>query len=504
MKSFQFEENIIWGGSKMSSNIFHFSPKKMWMNDPNGLVFYEGEYHLFYQHNPNDIIWGPMHWGHAVSKDLIHWEHLPIAMVPDEIGGIYSGSAVVDWKDSSGFFDGEHGLIVLFTHHKEDGQVQSLAYSKDKGRTWTKYKGNPVIQNPGKQDFRDPKLFWHEDSQKWVTIIVYGDRVRFYSSQNLKDWDYTGEFGAEDGSHDGVWECPELFELPVEGDLKNKKWVLKVDVGNAYAGGSGGQYYIGHFDGKTFINDNPADQILWLDYSKDFYASQTWSNVLDQSTGKARMIWIAWMNNWQYANDIPATDYRGMMSCPRELSLKTTKDGIRLFQSPIPELLNLRNQTRKATSEKSSTQSFGAMEPGIKESINVDFTDQVQAIEVLCRVIVDTSSEVGFKIHFGKGEYLRVGFQKSTETLFIDRSTSGQVDFNPKFSGKFEVPIQLEKGNLHFQILIDKNTAEVFINGGRYVFSSLIFPKDKISKLEGYTMDGNSGFHELEIYQLEQ
>ena len=476
----------------------------MWMNDPNGLVFYKGEYHLFYQHNPNDIVWGPMHWGHALSQDLLTWEHLPIVMEPDEIGGIYSGSAVVDWKDTSGFFDGKEGLIALFTHHRENGQVQSLAYSKDKGRTWIKYNGNPVIQNPGKQDFRDPKLFWHEDSQKWVTLIVYGDRIRFYVSQNLMDWDYTGEFGDKDGCHDGVWECPELFELHVNGDVENKKWVLKVDVGNAYAGGSGGQYYIGHFDGKTFINENPPEQILWLDYSKDFYASQTWSNVLDQSTGKPRMIWIAWMNNWQYANDIPATEYRGTMSCPRELSLKNTKDGIRLFQNPISEISSLRRILRKEPVVKPYNQSIIEIEYLHEARTNFDIPEKVKALEVNCCVKVNHSSEIGFRIRYGNEDHLTVGYNKNSGNLFLDRRASGHVDFNPKFSGKFEVPVLLESKTLHFQILTDKNSVEVFVERGRYVLSSLVFPKDRITSLECYAPDGNSEFLEFEIYQLEK
>jgi len=200
---------------------YHFSPEKNWSNDPNGMVYYQGEYHLFYQYNPADVVWGPMHWGHAVSKDLIHWEHLPIALEPDQkLGMIFSGSAVVDKNDTTGFFDGGEGLVAIYTTHleREEGplQQQAIAYSKDNGRSWTKYEGNPVIKNYGVEDFRDPKVIWHQETEKWVMVVACDDRVRFYNSPDLKEWKYLSEFGSELGSHGGVWECPDLFKLPVE------------------------------------------------------------------------------------------------------------------------------------------------------------------------------------------------------------------------------------------------------------------------------------------------
>ena len=245
-------------------NQFHFSPDSMWMNDPNGMVYYEGEYHLFYQHYPDSNVWGPMHWGHAVSTDLVHWEHLPIALYPDSLGYIFSGSAVVDWENTSGLGqNGQPPMVAIFTHHdpvgekagKIDFQYQSIAYSNDKGRTWTKYQGNPVVPNPGIRDFRDPKVIWDKDSKQWIMVFAAWDHVKFYGSPNLKDWTYLSDFGKEWGAHTGVWECPDLFPLNIDG-TEEQKWVLLLSLNpGSYNGGSGTQYFIGDFDGKEFTLD---------------------------------------------------------------------------------------------------------------------------------------------------------------------------------------------------------------------------------------------------------
>lgn len=243
---------------------FHFTPEEKWMNDPNGMVYYDGEYHLFYQHYPDSTVWGPMHWGHAVSKDLVNWEHLPIALYPDSLGYIFSGSAVIDWKNTSGFGkDGQPPMIAIYTYHDPVGekagtntfQYQGIAYSNDKGRTWTKYAGNPVVPNPGIRDFRDPKVIWDEDSNQWVMVFAAWDYVKFYSSSNLKDWTHLSDFGHEWGTHAGVWECPDLFPMTVE-ETGEKKWVLLQSLNpGSYNGGSGTQYFVGHFDGKNFTVD---------------------------------------------------------------------------------------------------------------------------------------------------------------------------------------------------------------------------------------------------------
>jgi fructan beta-fructosidase len=320
---------------------YHFTPPANWMNDPNGLVFYAGEYHLFYQHHPDAPVWGPMHWGHAVSPDLIHWQHLPIALYPDENGTIFSGSAVIDWRDTAGF--GAEAMIALFTHANGNLQSQSLAYSTDKGRTWTKYAGNPILTPPPHlRDFRDPKVFWYGDADTghWVMAVAAGNAILFYTSPDLKTWKPSGGFVGY-GSTEGVWETPDLFPLPVDGG-PDTRWVLIVGVGDgAPARGSGTQYFVGHFDGSTFTSENPKEAILWADYGADFYAAQSWS---DEPQGR-RLI-IGWMSNWQYANTTPTTTWRSAFTLPRELSLTATPLGIRLIQHPLPELHTLRKNSR--------------------------------------------------------------------------------------------------------------------------------------------------------------
>ncbi|MBK8504111.1 MAG: glycoside hydrolase family 32 protein [Saprospiraceae bacterium] len=288
---------------------YHFTPEKMWMNDPNGMVYYEGEYHLFYQYYPDSTVWGPMHWGHAISKDLIHWEHLPIALYPDSLGYIFSGGAVIDWKNTSGLgTPSQPPMVAFFTYHnaeiaKAGGievESQAIAYSLDKGRSWTKFPGNPVIKNPGIKDFRDPNVIWHEGSNQWVLVLAASDRLHIYNSPNLRDWNLASEFGEKDGNHDGVWECPDLFPLQIDGQ---EKWVLLQNISPGHPnGGSGTQYFIGDFDGKVFKNDNPPAMSLWLDYGKDNYAGVTWSDAPNKG---GQRTFIGWMSNWQYAQQVP-------------------------------------------------------------------------------------------------------------------------------------------------------------------------------------------------------
>ena len=303
---------------------FHYSPRANWMNDPNGMVYFNGEYHLMYQYFPGGQSWGPMHWGHAVSRDLMHWEHRPVALYPDEFGMIFSGSAVVDWRDSSGFFGGKPGLVAVFTHHaalpdtREVRQSQSLAYSADGGRSWVKHKGNPVLTEPSLPDFRDPKVFWHEPEGRWIMALAAGDHIRFYASPNLREWTYTGEFGRREGSHQGVWECPDVFPLPVEGQPGETRWVLLVSIGGLPedAEGSRTQYFLGTFRGGCFHGGEPAETVHWLDAGRDHYAGVTWSDAPDN-----RRILLGWMSNWKYAAVTPAASFRGAMTLPRELAL---------------------------------------------------------------------------------------------------------------------------------------------------------------------------------------
>ncbi|WP_245846689.1 glycoside hydrolase family 32 protein [Vreelandella alkaliphila] len=317
----------------------HFTPPTGWMNDPNGLVYFDGEYHLFYQYHPHDTVWGPMHWGHAVSTDLCRWEHLPIALAPDAQGACFSGSAIVDEHDVTGLFDGQRGLLAFYTCHRvfsddpEDyEQSQCLAYSRDKGRTWHQYANNPVLPAPGFKDFRDPKVLWHAATQRWVMALACGQEIHFYTSENLLDWQFASAFGEGHGVHtQHPWECPDLFELPVEGASNGQlssRWVLIVGIGatpdNAF--GSFTQYFVGEFDGQRFTNDHSPDDVMMMDEGRDFYAVQSWSNT------SGRRLAVAWLNNWQYANHAPEAGWRGMMSLPRELTLRATSSGIQLCQ----------------------------------------------------------------------------------------------------------------------------------------------------------------------------
>src|SRR5437773_1097059 len=323
---------------------YHFTPERNFMNDPNGLVYFEGEYHLFYQHNPFGSDWGHMSWGHAVSTDLVHWRHLPVAL--REEGGVmvFSGSAVVDRRNTSGLCGrpGVACLVAIYAGHGHGKQTQNLASSRDRGRTWTKYAGNPVL-DIGSKDFRDPKVFWHEPTGRWIMVVALSEerKIRFYGSADLKSWSPLSDFGPA-GSTKGQWECPDLFELPVEGDPARRRWVLDVDVNpGAPQGGSADQYFVGSFDGTTFRNDNPETQVLWADHGKDFYASLSWSNL---PPSDPRRIWIGWMSNWQYAPQDPTSPWRGMLTVPRALKLAALPAGLRLVQEPVAELRALRGE----------------------------------------------------------------------------------------------------------------------------------------------------------------
>ena len=333
---------------------FHFSPPEKWMNDPNGMVYYEGEYQLFYQFYPDSTVWGPMHWGHAISNDLVHWDHQPIALYPDSLGYIFSGSAVIDWENTSGLGDGKPPMIAIFTHHDPEGakndeidfQYQSIAYSNDRGRSWTMYSGNPVIPNPGIRDFRDPKVIWHEDSQQWVMIFAAYDHVQIWGSPNLLDWSHLSDWGHEYGVHDGVWECPDLFPLEVE-ETGETKWVMLVSLNpGGPNGGSATMYFVGDFDGRSFnLDDSMSDEVsdnqaLWLDYGADNYAGVTWSDIPKED---GRRIFIGWMSNWNYAQVVPTEKWRSAMTIPRELTLHKGNSGYRLYSVPVEELKKLEN-----------------------------------------------------------------------------------------------------------------------------------------------------------------
>lgn len=473
---------------------FHFSSPSHWLNDPNGLVFYEGEYHLFYQHHPYSNQWGPMHWGHAISQDLVHWEQMPIALFPDEHGAIFSGCCVVDWNNSSGLFEGSHGLVALFTHADtcpetaQPRQRQSLAYSSDNGRNWHKYEGNPVLIEKDLIDFRDPKVFWHSQSQKWVMVIVVGDRARFYGSKNLCEWSLTGEFGVGEGSHDGVWECPDLFELAVD-DSGLSKWVLIISIGDnpSCPEGSRTQYFIGEFDGNTFISDNSADHILWLDYGRDNYAGVTWSDMTEQD---GRRVIIGWMSNWKYANQTPTGEWRGAMTLPRVLSLTSGEEGIVLTQMPVRELEQLRKESLSwndvtVTSENPFTQ-----------TINDDL------LEIEVDIEIRSGDDIQIKMKSSGASETIIGYDAVHQWLFIDRSKSGLTDFNPSFACKHGARLVPENGIIKLRIWFDRNAVEVYANEGLVVLTDQIFPDTPLDHMEISAKSGEVVLNSLHIHAL--
>lgn len=446
----------------------HFAPKKYWVNDPNGMVYFKGEYHLFYQHNPNDCIHGPMHWGHAVSKDMITWEQLDIALYPDALGTIFSGSVVVDWNNTSGFFPEEPGLVAIFTHHlHEEGgepvQSQSLAFSHDQGRTWTKYQHNPVLVDHAKIDFRDPKVIWHKDKSRWVMVLATGQTISIYSSTNLIEWQFESEFGELVGSHEGVWECPDLFELPVTGKNKSE-WVLLVSIGDNpdLDSGSRTQYFVGSFDGQIFSPHQ--EDTKWLDAGKDNYAGVSFSDIPEKD---GRRIYLGWMSNWRYANDVPTYGWRSQMTLPRVLKLHQDQDGYTIIQTPVEELDFYMAKAQTLSDVIISDNSPIQMQLNEPYFIMDFVIENVDAASY--QLILHHTADQFTSIHIdmGKGE------------LSLDRSTSGKVDFSENFSHVQTVKID-RTDVLKLYAVADSSSIELFINDGKYALTSLVYP-NKIS-----------------------
>lgn len=458
---------------------FHFTPPRNWMNDPNGMVYYEGEYHLFYQHYPDSNVWGPMHWGHAVSSDMVRWEHLPIALYPDNLGLIFSGSAVIDHNNTSGFGSTEQPpMVAMFTNHlmegemakRSDFQTQSIAYSTDKGQSWKKYAGNPVIKNEGKQDFRDPKVFWHQESSQWVVILAVKDHVELYGSPNLKDWKHLSDFGFNDGAHGGVWECPDLFEMKIVGTEK-RKWVMLVSINpGAYNGGSGTQYFTGDFNGKEFLVDK--EEIHWLDYGKDNYAGVTWSNI---PATDGRRLFLGWMSNWQYANFVPTQAWRSAMTVPRELSLVQTSKGLVLASNPVKELLSLRENNGLAYSDTLNLTD--------SDSNVIDLPkNQVELVLEIERNADQNNFEI--ELFNAKGEKLLIGLEGKKNQFYIDRANSGDVSFSDDFAGIHVGLRSSDNKVVKLKLLLDASSVELFADEGTLVMTEIFFPTESYSFLK--------------------
>lgn len=449
----------------------HFTAENGWLNDPNGLVVLDGEHHLFYQHHPDDDRWGPMHWGHAVSTDLVHWEHLPIALYPDDHGWIYSGSAVIDTDDSAGF--GPGAMVAVFTHAGEKGQSQSLAWSADRGRTWTTFDANPVLEAPqGEPDFRDPKVFRWEGpgGGHWVMVLAAGSRVLFYTSADLRRWEPTAELSPIlTGGGEVIWETPDLFSSRVEGPdprrEEEERWVLSLAaMSGAPAGGGGTCYLVGDFDGREFTP--AAIEPVWADLGPDFYAAQSWNGDPDR-----RPVWVAWMGDWSYAQEVPSAGWRGMMSLPRRLGLVDTPEGLRLTQDPVESIETAMVPLVSFGAGTVSGSSIGADRAAALSGLHLECFD----LELRVEVDSGTRSCLEIRSVTQDDEWTSVRYDTGESTLTLDRSSSGAAAFHGRCPQSV-ARLEPRDGVVTLRLLGDTCSVEVFGNGGLVVMSALVFP----------------------------
>ncbi len=455
--------------------LYHFTPAKGWMNDPNGMVYLDGEYHLFFQHYPDSTVWGPMHWGHAVSADLVNWEEREIAIYPDSLGYIFSGSAVFDQDNTSGFGTADNPpLVAIYTYHdmegeksgKSDYQSQAIAYSLDQGKSWTKYEGNPMLPNQGIRDFRDPKvrsIKKSDGTNQWVMTLAAKDRIQFFGSSDLKSWALLGEFGQGIGAHGGVWECPDL--IPMKTPDGSEKWVLLVSLNpGGPQMGSATQYFIGDFDNGTFIPDDTM--IRWLDYGPDNYAGVTWSNAPGD-----RNAFIGWMSNWLYAQVVPTETWRSAMTTPRDLSLFEVDGTLLVKSAPAAELVGLR---------------------GEKYNIAEQSTLPSPATEILASV---KSDQFSLELSNELGE--KVLISKENGLVTIDRSNAGSGEFHPDFNAAHSAPMSWPAESI--RLYLDASSVELFVNDGELVMTSLVFPSAPLNQISIL-----GGLDEVQLFSLKK
>ena len=476
----------------------HFTPRANWINDPNGMMYANGQYHLFYQHNPFGDTWGHMSWGHATSQDLITWDEQPIALLEEDGVMIFSGSAVHDEANTSGFGSAEEPpLVAIYTGHQSNPNLQDqrLAYSTDRGETWTKYAGNPVIDK-GLPHFRDPKVFWHEPTDRWIMLVsqALNRVIDIYASEDLRDWEQISSFGPAGQSNVPNWECPELFELPVDGDPNNTRWVLQIDVGNkGPAGGSAGMYFVGQFDGTRFVNENPSETTLWVDHGADFYAAQAFNH-----DPEGRVVWLAWMNDWRYANTVPTGPWRGQMSVPREVGLTQRPEGVRLTQKPVDEITRQLQTTFTASDFEipAGRHTFARLleHNGFSRHLG-SFPEGA--------FVLSMTANPGGAIRFGGVVKQRpasftaagvavsgpnqpgtvFGYDLRLREMFVDRRNSGETDFHPSFTGVHSAPLMTNPdGSVTLQIVVDNSSVELFGGAKPGAFtaaiSDLVFPAE--------------------------
>lgn len=467
--------------------VYHHTPAYGWMNDPNGMFYKDGVYHLYFQYNPYGSVWGNMHWGHSTSTDLMHWKFEGCAIVPDTWGAIFSGSCVVDHENTAGF--GKEAVVAFYTSAKStpwgDIQMQSMAYSLDNGKTFTKYEGNPILTS-SERDFRDPKVFWYAPGKHWVMILAVGQHMEIYSSVNLKEWKKESEFGAMQGAHGGVWECPDLVEIPVEG-TREKKWVLicNLNPGGPF-GGSAAQYFVGSFDGKKFVNESPT-QTKWMDWGKDNYATVTWSNAPD-----GRCIALGWMSNWQYANNVPTRQYRSANTLARDLTLY--REGQELYLKSTPSV-----EVKKARGKKVSIPSFKVSEK--HEMVNL-FEEKQGAYEVEIVIQNAGASKIAFCLLNDKGEKVSMYYDLNRKQFVMDRSESGTVDFSKDFPAVTVAPANVDK-ELTLRLFVDRSSIEAFGEDGKFVMTNLVFPSQPYVKMCFEADKNGYAVKSLNVYKLQ-
>ncbi|WP_418943921.1 GH32 C-terminal domain-containing protein [Phocaeicola plebeius] len=467
--------------------VYHHTPAYGWMNDPNGMFYKDGVYHLYFQYNPYGSVWGNMHWGHSTSTDLMHWKFEGCAIVPDAWGAIFSGSCVVDHENTAGF--GKEAVVAFYTSAKStpwgDIQMQSMAYSLDNGKTFTKYEGNPILTSSEK-DFRDPKVFWYAPGKHWVMILAVGQHMEIYSSVNLKEWKKESEFGAMQGAHGGVWECPDLVEIPVEG-TREKKWVLICNLNpGGPLGGSAAQYFVGSFDGKKFVNESPT-QTKWMDWGKDNYATVTWNNAPD-----GRCIALGWMSNWQYANNVPTRQYRSANTLARDLTLY--REGQELYLKSTPS-----SEVKKARGKKVSIPSFKVSEK--HEMVNL-FEEKQGAYEVEIVIQNAGASKIAFCLLNDKGEKVSMYYDLNRKQFVMDRSESGKVDFSKDFPAVTVAPVNVDK-ELTLRLFVDRSSIEAFGEDGKFVMTNLVFPSQPYVKMCFEADKNGYAVKSLNVYKLQ-
>ena len=501
---------------------YHHTPSYGWMNDPNGMFYKDGVYHLCYQYNPYGSKWGNMHWGHAISRDLIHWKEVEPTIARDPMGHIFSGSAVIDKEGTANY--GKDAIVALYTSASDkNGQIQCMAYSTDGGYTFHKYSGNPVLTPfDGLKDFRDPKVFWYAPLKKWYMIVSADKEMRFYSSPDLKKWTYVSAFGRGYGAQPNQFECPDFFQLPVDGNPNKKKWVMIVNINpGCLFGGSATEYFIGDFDGKNFVCDSKPSVAKFLDYGKDHYATVTFSGVQD------RVLGIAWMSNWQYANVTPIRQYRGANTLPREFKLFTGKDGqIYMSSNVVPEVAGLR-KTFKRLPDLVITQG--------KDSKNLSSSKE-NAFEIEMDVTPGDAAKTGFILYNEKGEKVNIYFDMKAGRLVMDRTESGRTKFGEKaeahkiekefdlhehreikepfrklnsvnYKNDFALgtwaPLSLcDSKTYHLNVFVDKCSIEIFVNGGRIAMTNLVFPTQPYTSVKFYSDGNKAAYRNIKVSEL--